>query len=98
MKSLIEHLSVPGARSKLAREIGVNPQLISQWIHKVRPIPAARCPDIEAATGGKVRCEDLRPDVAWHVLRQQAATSAASASPCAEPPAGLSNAQEAAHA
>lgn len=27
------------------------------------------CIRIEAATDGKVRAEDLRPDVPWHVIR-----------------------------
>jgi DNA-binding transcriptional regulator YdaS (Cro superfamily) len=38
-------------------------------------VPAEHCPSIEAATG--IRCEDLRPDVNWSVLRgtaQQAET------------------------
>jgi DNA-binding transcriptional regulator YdaS (Cro superfamily) len=43
--------------------------LISQWRNGIRPIPAERCPAIERATGGVVRCEDLRPDVDWAVLR-----------------------------
>lgn len=34
-------------------------------------VPAEHCPAIERATGGKVRCEELRPDVAWEVLRLQ---------------------------
>lgn len=41
---------------------------IYQW--KQSRVPADYCPDIEAITG--VRCEDLRPDVAWDVLRMQA--------------------------
>lgn len=72
METLVEYLSTHGRRSELAKRIGVNPQLLSQWIHGVRPVPAARCPAIEEATNGKVRCEDLRPDVAWHVLRKAA--------------------------
>lgn len=34
-------------------------------------VPAEHCPAIERATAGAVRCEDLRPDVAWSVLRGQ---------------------------
>ena len=69
METLVEYLSTHGRRSDLAKAIGVNPQLLSQWIHGVRPVPAARCPSIEAATNGRVRCEDLRPDVDWAYLR-----------------------------
>ncbi len=43
--------------------------LLSQWANGVRRTPAERCPAIERATGGLVRCEDLRPDVEWSVLR-----------------------------
>jgi DNA-binding transcriptional regulator YdaS (Cro superfamily) len=46
---------------------------VSQW--KKGRVPAERCPDIEAITG--IRCEELRPDVDWSVLRKQAKTGAA---------------------
>lgn len=39
---------------------------VYQW--KVGRVPADYCPDIEAITG--VRCEELRPDVNWSVLRK----------------------------
>lgn len=43
---------------------------ISKWLRSATPEsipPAQYCPDIEAATG--VRCEELRPDVKWSILR-----------------------------
>jgi DNA-binding transcriptional regulator YdaS (Cro superfamily) len=46
---------------------------VSQW--KRGRVPAERCPDIEAITG--IRCEELRPDVDWSVLRKQTKTGAA---------------------
>lgn len=58
-----------GGVASLARHLHVTPPTVHQWISGVRPIPAERCPQIEAATNGAVRCEDLRPDVPWHVLR-----------------------------
>jgi DNA-binding transcriptional regulator YdaS (Cro superfamily) len=36
-------------------------------------VPAEHCPAIERATG--VRCEELRPDVPWEVLREQSGTA-----------------------
>lgn len=63
-----------GASANLARAIGVSPVMVSQWIGGAKAVPAERCPAIERATRGAVRCEDLRPDVAWDVLRGQAAT------------------------
>lgn len=51
----------------LSERIGATAQRLSNW--KVRGVPAEHCPAIERATGGAVRCEDLRPDVDWGVLR-----------------------------
>jgi len=53
----------------LARQLGVVTVVVSQWTSGVRQVPAERCPAIERATAGQVRCEDLRPDVDWAVLR-----------------------------
>lgn len=66
-----------GAASNLARAIGVSPVMVAQWLSGVKQVPAERCPAIERATGGKVRCEVLRPDVAWDVLRLQSDVEAA---------------------
>lgn len=54
---------------ELARKLGVTAGAVSQWANGLSAVPAERCPLIEQATGGQVRCEDLRPDVAWSVLR-----------------------------
>lgn len=43
----------------------VSKSSISRW--KREQVPAEACPDIEAITG--VKCEDLRADVNWAVLR-----------------------------
>jgi DNA-binding transcriptional regulator YdaS (Cro superfamily) len=58
-----------GRASELARSIGVPSALVSQWANGIRPVPSSRCPAIERATDGLVRCEDLRPDVDWAYLR-----------------------------
>ena len=70
-------LSSPGSAVELARAIKVAPSLISQWKTGFRPIPAERCPAIERATNGAVRCEDLRPDVDWAYLRNTPTQEAA---------------------
>lgn len=63
-----------GGTSKLADLLSermaprkVSKASVSRW--KREDIPAEVCPDIEALTG--VRCERLRPDVNWAVLRHQ---------------------------
>lgn len=40
------------------------------WFNTDRRVPAEHCPAIERATAGAVRCEELRPDVQWGVLRE----------------------------
>lgn len=46
------------------------------WFNTDRRVPAEHCPAIERATGGAVRCEELRPDVQWGVLREPATAAA----------------------
>ena len=65
----------------MASALGITQPVISEWLRGVRPVPAERCLEIERATRAKaaekgdaaliVTCEELRPDVAWSVLRQQ---------------------------
>jgi DNA-binding transcriptional regulator YdaS (Cro superfamily) len=54
----------------IAEKLGFDKSvLVNQWANGVRRVPAEHCPRIERITGGAVRCEDLRPDVEWSVLR-----------------------------
>ena len=62
-----------GSQAALASALGVKQPTVSEWLTGDRQVPAERCPEIERATGGAVRCEELRPDVAWDVLREQSA-------------------------
>lgn len=76
---LNEFLSVPGSVVKLAKVMGIAPSLVSQWKNRTRPVPAERCPSIEKATRGCVRCEELRPDVDWSYLRSTSLATEAEA-------------------
>ena len=58
-----------GVRTELAAALSVPQILVSQWALEQRRVPAERCPAIERATGGAVRCEELRPDVDWAAIR-----------------------------
>lgn len=69
MKAIDRAAQVVGSQKKLADLLKVTPAAISHWSTGFRSIPAERCPDIERISGGKVRCEDLRPDINWGVLR-----------------------------
>jgi DNA-binding transcriptional regulator YdaS (Cro superfamily) len=53
----------------LAKALGVTPGAVNQWSSGATAITEGRCIQIETATNGLVRCEDLRPDVNWAVLR-----------------------------
>lgn len=75
-----------GAAARLAKQIGAPTISVSQWRTGERQVPAERCPAIERATGGAVRCETLRPDVEWGALRgsQEAAPAAPVTAPKAK--------------
>jgi DNA-binding transcriptional regulator YdaS (Cro superfamily) len=71
MAPLDRAAEILGSQTALAALLGVSKGAVSQWKDEGRRVPAEYCPLIERATGGRVRCEELRPDVAWDVLRQQ---------------------------
>lgn len=60
--------------TKLATAVGLEYQVVQGWRRAGRKFatPAEHCPTIERATGGAIRCEELRPDVDWAVLRAPA--------------------------
>lgn len=58
-----------GNATALATAIDLSPQMVSFMRKGERQVPPEKCPVIERETGGAVRCEELRPDVAWDVLR-----------------------------
>ena len=56
-------------QQRLAIALDVTPGLVSQWGSGRTRVTAERCIEIERVTGGAVRCEDLRPDIDWSVVR-----------------------------
>lgn len=66
MTPLDRAIQSAGSLAALASAIGVAVSSPSMW-KKRGNVPAEHCPAIERATG--VRCEELRPDVQWSVLR-----------------------------
>lgn len=60
--------------AEFSRQLGVSYQLVQGWLAPSRRFatPAEYCPAIERITSGAVRCEELRPDIEWSVLRKAA--------------------------
>ncbi|NHQ83190.1 helix-turn-helix domain-containing protein [Chromobacterium vaccinii] len=57
-----------GGASKIAQARGVRPSAVNNWTLR-RQIPADCCPSLERLSLGRYRCEQMRPDVEWSVLR-----------------------------
>lgn len=64
MDALITAISLLGNQTALATAIGTTPQVITNWLRRGR-VSVDFCMKIERATGGRVSCEMLRPDVDW---------------------------------
>ena len=72
-----------GSQQALASYLGIRQPTISEWLSGGLRVAAERCPELERLTRAKaaersdpsliVTCEELRPDVAWGVLREQVA-------------------------
>lgn len=66
---------VLGGQAALATVLGYEDRrAVWHWFGTDRKFPAEHCPAVERATrekGQPVTCEELRPDVAWSVLREQ---------------------------
>lgn len=73
-----------GSTTKVATAIGgkVVRQNVDHWV-KTKRVPSDFCPQIELATAGLVRCEDLRPDVQWWVIEKRKTQTSASIAPVA---------------
>lgn len=77
IESLLKAVQILGGQSATARAISTPKRRLVQsniykWIHSPNPDempPAEYCPSLERATEGQVRCEELRQDVEWEVLR-----------------------------
>ena len=63
LKKYMEEMPV----SILAKDVGVAPAVIYQWMNGIRPVPIRRCHRVVEATGGLVTLKDLRPDD-WHLI------------------------------
>lgn len=72
MQALEAAIAKAGGAGVLAALVDVSTSAPAMWKQRKR-VPAEHCPAIERETG--IRCESLRPDVPWNVLRLQAITA-----------------------
>ncbi|ENW81333.1 hypothetical protein F909_02624 [Acinetobacter sp. ANC 3929] len=66
-EALIKAIKIAGSKSALARGIEITPWALSKW--NFEKIPEDRCLPIEKFTNGRVKAEELRPDINWLYVR-----------------------------
>lgn len=71
MKALDKAISLCGGPAALARKLGVETNVVSNW--RKRGVPTDQCPEIEKATNRAVLCEELNASVDWAYLRSTSA-------------------------
>ncbi|MGT2495035.1 helix-turn-helix domain-containing protein [Cupriavidus basilensis] len=75
--ALIRAIEICRTQALLAAACGKKQPHVQKWLNSPKGVPGDYCPLIEAATGGLVTCEELRPDLArnWAILRSSAEKS-----------------------
>ena len=56
-------IRIVGGQAALGRACGVSQAHVWNWLHRERRVPAGRVLAVEIATGGRVRRDELRPDL-----------------------------------
>ncbi|WP_374537619.1 transcriptional regulator [Chitinimonas taiwanensis] len=84
--ALILASNILGSQRKLAKSLGISPQALGKWLRNGPPME--RCPDVEIATNGRVRCEQLRPDLAEKFTYLRNSPSCALSNPATDYPTG----------
>lgn len=93
--ALEKAIALAGTQTAFAAALGptIKTGHVYHWLKQGR-LPAEHCPIVEEVFG--VRCEELRPDVAWGVLRNRAPGDNPQGRPCIDVAAPAPAAQEAA--
>mgnify|MGYP000894824632 CR=1 FL=1 len=72
MSAISRAIEYFGSRTEFAAAIGASEQAVSFWATGKRGVSAEYAVEIERATKGAVRCEELCPSVDWSFLRRRA--------------------------
>ena len=62
-KELLKAIELAGSQAELGRLIGKSQSHIYNWLNRDKMIPALAAKQIESALGGKVKKENLCPEV-----------------------------------
>lgn len=68
IQKAIEHFG--GTQSELAKAINVSRAQVWQWLNNINSVSVEKAIEIEDKTNGVVRCEELRRDINWSVIRR----------------------------
>lgn len=60
-----------GSQVELAKALNVSKSQVWQWLNNINSISLEKIIMLEEKTNGFIRCEDLRPDINWSVLRSK---------------------------
>ena len=69
MNAITEAINGAGGPAKVSRACGVSVQAVCFWRDGLRTLSADHCITLEKLNQGRIRCEDVRPDVDWAYLR-----------------------------
>lgn len=69
MNAITTAIEGAGGPAKVARQCGVSVQAVCFWRDGLRALPADHCITLEKMNGGRVRCEEMLPEVDWAYLR-----------------------------
>lgn len=73
---ILRACEVVGSQAEMARRLKVKAPTVNEWVKDGRPVPWARCLQIERITrelGQPVTCEELNPTIDWAAIRDQLA-------------------------
>ena len=72
MNAITEAINGAGGPTKVSRACGVSVQAVCFWRDGLRTLSADHCITLEKLNQGRIRCEDMRPDVDWAYLTSAA--------------------------
>lgn len=73
-----------GGPAKVARECGVSVQAVCFWRDGRRALPAEHSITLEKMNEGRIRCEQMLPDVDWAYLRSTQPQAVTASTPTQE--------------